>query len=225
MNIGDRIKRIRNLLSREDFGKRIGVSKTTIQNYETKDMVPKGKVIQKIVEEFGVSVEWLLTGAGEPWPSAGGDGLYVAGKREEKVIDGARFRIQHVTPESVIETADQRRGEVRDSGVSSFGKASDSLREIYDKADPVIRIALEANLEAFKLASKMISDYRMMEERVSNLEDKVAELQRLIEEIRRIIIKHGPPPEIAERREDWALLKSLLNLNDGANPSPERSQP
>ena len=52
MGIGSRIEFIRGDLSRQDFGKRIGVGKTTVQNYEIKDNVPKGHVIKKIREEF-----------------------------------------------------------------------------------------------------------------------------------------------------------------------------
>lgn len=217
MGIGDRIKVVRGNLSRDDFGDRIGVGKTAVHNYETKDMVPKGRVIQKIVEVFGVSVGWLLTGQGEPWPSAGGDGLYLAGKTEEKVIDGVRIKAQVFSPETAIKSADGRRGEVREEGVDPFGAAVSALREIFDHNDPLTRAALESNLALFKVSSKIISEYGKMRDEFYELKGKVAELERIIRE-------HRPPEGTVERRRNWDQIKPHLNHNEG-RPAEERSEP
>ena len=66
MSIGERIKKIRGDLSRKEFIKRIGVSQASLTNYETKNMTPKGEVLQKICEEFGADLQWLLTGKESP---------------------------------------------------------------------------------------------------------------------------------------------------------------
>lgn len=67
MGIGSRIEQIRGKLTRQEFAKRIGVGKTSVQNYEVKDLVPKGEVLLKLRNEFHVDIEWLLTGEGGPY--------------------------------------------------------------------------------------------------------------------------------------------------------------
>ena len=82
MSIGERIKTVRGSLSQKDFAKKIGVHLTTVQLYESGN-IPKGDVLQRIKEKFGVSIDWLLTGEGEPFidgqglePGSGGPADY-----------------------------------------------------------------------------------------------------------------------------------------------------
>jgi len=67
MSIGSRIKQIRGKVSREDFARKIGADKSTIQRYENEDNIPKGDILRRIHERFGVDLNWLLTGRGEPY--------------------------------------------------------------------------------------------------------------------------------------------------------------
>lgn len=66
-SIGERIKYVRGTLSRPKFAKRIGVSLTTVQNYETSNTLPKLEVLRKISTEFGINNDWLITGVGNPY--------------------------------------------------------------------------------------------------------------------------------------------------------------
>jgi transcriptional regulator with XRE-family HTH domain len=66
MSIGQRIKQVRGDLSKTEFSKRIGISQASLSNYETKNKTPKGDVIQRICKEFGVDLQWLLTGQESP---------------------------------------------------------------------------------------------------------------------------------------------------------------
>jgi transcriptional regulator with XRE-family HTH domain len=61
MGIENRIKIIRGKLSQKEFGKKISVSQSAVQLYE-KGSIPKGDVLLSIHKEFGVDINWLLTG-------------------------------------------------------------------------------------------------------------------------------------------------------------------
>ena len=67
MTLGERIKTIRGRLTQKEFGGKLGVSLAAIQNYESTDSIPKGDVLQRINGEFGVDINWLLTGEGDPY--------------------------------------------------------------------------------------------------------------------------------------------------------------
>jgi len=66
MSIGDRIKLIRDGVSRDKFATQTGISKTALVNYEAGDRVPPSDYLLKILEQFPeVSPAWLLAGEGE----------------------------------------------------------------------------------------------------------------------------------------------------------------
>lgn len=69
MTVGERIRAIRVglKLSQTEFGKRVGLERATLSNYERgADQPGKGR-LYLIAEKFGVNPEWLLTGKGEPY--------------------------------------------------------------------------------------------------------------------------------------------------------------
>lgn len=63
----DRIKRIRseNHLSMESFGKKIGISKSSVSLLESGKNSPSDQTILLICREFSINEEWLRTGNGE----------------------------------------------------------------------------------------------------------------------------------------------------------------
>lgn len=65
-SVNTRIKEVRktNHLTLEEFGRRIGVARTTISNIERGYRKPSGQMVKFICREFGYSEEWLNTGAG-----------------------------------------------------------------------------------------------------------------------------------------------------------------
>ncbi|MDA5547389.1 helix-turn-helix transcriptional regulator [Yersinia massiliensis] len=50
-------------LTQESLGKKIGVSKATLSQWESGTTEPNGKNLVNLAKELGVSVEWLLDGA------------------------------------------------------------------------------------------------------------------------------------------------------------------
>ena len=60
MSIGERIIKVRGGLTREEFAKRLGVNKSSVQRWETENQVPTGTAIIRLIEEFGIDANWLL---------------------------------------------------------------------------------------------------------------------------------------------------------------------
>lgn len=52
-----------NNLSRNEFGKILGISSSTMGSWKSKNLFPPIETIAKIAEKLNVSMEWLLTGA------------------------------------------------------------------------------------------------------------------------------------------------------------------
>lgn len=67
LSIEDRVLLIREKkeLSQEEFGERIGVTKSTISLIERKLRNPSERVIRDICREFNVNEDWLRNGTGE----------------------------------------------------------------------------------------------------------------------------------------------------------------
>ena len=65
----DRIKFVRERakLTQADFGKRIGVSQSTVAGYENGINVPRDSVVNNICREFCVDPQWLQSGEGAPF--------------------------------------------------------------------------------------------------------------------------------------------------------------
>lgn len=66
--LGKRIRQARGKVSQDDFSARIGISKGSLGFYERDENLPKVDVIIKICSETGVTLEWLMTGAGPMKP-------------------------------------------------------------------------------------------------------------------------------------------------------------
>lgn len=60
-------------LTQQEFAERIGIKRNTVANYESGRNVPTDSVLSLICREFGVSPEWLKTGAGEMFVPEGNE--------------------------------------------------------------------------------------------------------------------------------------------------------
>lgn len=63
----DRIKKVRKLnnLTMEQFGNRIGITKSSVSLLESGKNSPSEQTLKLICKEFNVDMEWLQTGNGE----------------------------------------------------------------------------------------------------------------------------------------------------------------
>lgn len=79
--MNERIKKLRLALNlnQTEFGLRIGVKQTTVAGYENGSRAPIDAIITSICREFGVSEDWLRTGAG------GDDAMFVKLSKDEEM--------------------------------------------------------------------------------------------------------------------------------------------
>ena len=75
MEIYERIKEIRkdNNLTQDEFGDKIGVSRSVIANIELGRVDAKDHMVKLIAKEFDVNEEWIRTGEGEKYPEISSD--------------------------------------------------------------------------------------------------------------------------------------------------------
>lgn len=92
--IEDRILMIREKLelSQEEFGERIGVTKSTISLLERKLRNPSERVIRDICREFNINEEWLRNGKG------GEDNMFVDVTPQEKAYNRFGYIMENATP-------------------------------------------------------------------------------------------------------------------------------
>ena len=62
MTFGERLKILRKEfnISQDDLGKKIGVARTSVANYETNRNYPTSEVLEKLSDVFKVSIDYLL---------------------------------------------------------------------------------------------------------------------------------------------------------------------
>ncbi|MCB1470843.1 MAG: helix-turn-helix domain-containing protein [Rhizobiaceae bacterium] len=60
--IGERLKSLHPGVSRLQFAKELGVSDSTLGNYERGDRTPDVEFLVRLRERFGIDIHWLLTG-------------------------------------------------------------------------------------------------------------------------------------------------------------------
>lgn len=65
--MNERIKQLRKEIniSQEEFGKRIGIGKTSVSKIETGENSPSEQTIMLMCREFNVNEEWLRNGKGD----------------------------------------------------------------------------------------------------------------------------------------------------------------
>ncbi|MDR2489140.1 MAG: helix-turn-helix domain-containing protein [Desulfovibrio sp.] len=64
--LGERLKKIRGSMSQAAFAARVGISKGALGGYERDENVPGTEAINKICSITCISVDWLITGGGQP---------------------------------------------------------------------------------------------------------------------------------------------------------------
>ncbi len=149
MDIGDRIKFIRGDLTQKEFGQKIKADQSTVQVWETRNNLPKGDILQRIHQQFGVNVNWLLTGEGDPYIGnraqdrvevADGKGLW--GDTRSMEIEGKSFMVTTYEPENPIQQGKE--------GVKTGFSDSDKGGEIISEDELALVRALRRAGEEYK---------------------------------------------------------------------------
>ena len=96
MDNADIFERIKNFrkndlhISQEEFGKRLGVSRSVIKNMELNNLAKpeqKEPLIKLIVKEFNLNERWLRTGDGDPFCEILAEDEYVRATTEIDIKD------------------------------------------------------------------------------------------------------------------------------------------
>ena len=66
-NFGERIKYIRGTLTQPEFDKKLDVGRNNVYTWETNKNMPLAEILLQIYKEYGVNINWLLSGEGEPY--------------------------------------------------------------------------------------------------------------------------------------------------------------
>ena len=80
-NIGERIKYIRGSLTQPEFGKKLGVGRNNVYTWESNKSMPLSDTLFRIYKEYGVNINWLLSGEGEPYIE----------KSKRSIVMGSRY--------------------------------------------------------------------------------------------------------------------------------------
>ena len=201
MSIGKRIKMVRGALSRPEFGQKIGVSQSAVQNYETLNHIPKGDVLQRIHSEYEVDLNWLLTGEGESYtkveqeglPSADGKGLW--GQTRHHDVDGQQIDVTLFTPPSTQPSPDP-------GALNPFVRGVGALQTIFDSGDPLLISTIQANLTAFEQAALKDQFLREQSLRIQKLEEECEALKKQISDLKKLIEEGDAPAGAAKTRTD-----------------------
>lgn len=201
MHIGDRIKFIRGNLTQGQFAEKIKVDQSTVQVWEGKNKVPKGDILKRIREAFGVSIDWLLTGEGDPYPGVfpyyngadsgpGGLGEGALGEGVgDKELFGRTRLIEKQGKQFVLTEYGPRPGAAGGSrGGPGLGRAVDMLATVLDSGNPLYIQVVLSVLSAFSSAAT----------RTKQQTEEIRQLTRECEELRtrlEALEAEASPPE------------------------------
>ena len=170
-----------------EFAKKIQVDKATVSTWESHDSFPKGDILERIHRQFGVNINWLLTGEGEAYInkdtregepdtaqkgsirfSAGDavcdqDGLY--GRTRHHEIEGKKQSVTLFEPKGADDP---------------FAEAVSGLRRIFDSRDPVLIPAIQANIRAFQISARRERQISEQQTEIQQLKDVCEELKQRI---------------------------------------------
>ncbi len=117
-----RLREVRGDLSQREFAKSIGItSQQTYANYE-KGRLPKTPIIQKIAQQYGVNMEWLISGS-PPKYTKGSDAV----KRQD--YEGAFEALIYTMP---IEDLTTRMHDLIDEAVKGDINAISAIKATLD---------------------------------------------------------------------------------------------
>jgi len=68
-DIGKRLKVLRGRLNQQKWAQQLNVSLRAYQRYEHGEVFPNPKLLSKLSKQFGINVDWIVTGQGETYIS------------------------------------------------------------------------------------------------------------------------------------------------------------
>ena len=177
MSLGDRIKQLRllkNNISQSDFGKIIGTSQSAVQSWESNKSLPGADFLFKIKQEFGIDINWLLTGEGEQYPDSE---INIGGFVRKPVVE---YQV----------------------GDDPFARSVSGLRQIFESRDQALIAAIQINIQSFQLSIQKDLKLKQQSLEIQKLKEECEDLKKRIAalEEKKDITRLGPAEEVIERK-------------------------
>jgi transcriptional regulator with XRE-family HTH domain len=178
MTIGERIKLIRGSLSLKDFAQRIDPAKKSSYDWESGKAMPGASTLEKIHRVFGININWLLTGEGDPFlnqdnPANIKDPGMVNPLIAATSLPGSRHMPGATDP---------------------FMDAISGLREIYDSGNASLIQAIEINIRVIRQQAHREKILNDQTDQINSLENNCEKLTKEVESLKDLIETHlgGP---------------------------------
>jgi len=194
--IGKRIKFIRGDLTQGEFAERIKVDQSTVQVWEGRNKVPKGDILQRIREAFGVSIDWLLTGEGDPFgiassPYHGWDAQAVElgeGAGDKDLFGRTKFIEKEGKQFILTEYAPPEGASSASRSSPGLGRAVDMLANVLNSEDP---LSIQVVLSVLSAFSAAVTRTKQQTEEIQQLRRECEELRKRLEDLEAA----APPPK------------------------------
>lgn len=176
MTLSGRIKTVRGSLSQEAFAEKISASQSAVTAWERGEgQFPKGDMLHKIREVFGVNINWLLTGEGAPYDKK------ETPKGEIRETKELWAKTEHREIAGEPRTFQVYGEGSPDQPTAGLGQAVDMLATVLQSGDQVYIHALMSNLLAF---SRAVEESKRHSDRITQLEKRLLLLEEKLKQPR-----------------------------------------
>lgn len=166
-------------LTQVQLAKKVGVSKTTIQNYES-GAIPKGTYLFLLSRALKCSIDWLLVFEESPFikkefilgSPSGMTGEMIRKDEKGSLYNKVEMTAMHVAAPGAEYNAD----------MDDFGRAATGLKEIFDSGDPVLIPAIQANIHAFQISARREAHIQEQTKEISDLKKRMESLEKQMKE-------------------------------------------
>ncbi len=164
--------------SRELFASEIGVSPKTVERWESKkkENLPKGSLLLSIIKQFPdtrISLNWLMSGDGEPYPGA-------TAKHPQLCGQGA----PDIKGDVVSSAQAQPAPDLEPPNIGGqFMEDINHLKVIYDYEDLEIINAIHSNLRIFNRTVQREMEVKDLKQKVAHLEQENTALRARIDNL------------------------------------------
>jgi len=195
MKVIENLIRVRGSLTQKEFASRIGTNQSTVQKWEKGETLPGSRFLEAIYREFGVSVDWLLTGQGDPYIKDRARGSPGPSESEKPVVQVSGA--ENVSDENFrISDALTMCARVLDSQ-TSYATALYLNIQHFDRA-----VSAERRLAQIEHSQKsMENKINALVEKVKTLEylqEEKKELRKEVNRLRATYESPGPAPDTEE---------------------------
>lgn len=169
--IGGRVAyiRIKNGLNQEEFGKKIGITKSNVSSIENHLYEPSYQPIVQIIEKFKLNPVWFLIGEGDPVLS-----------RENGWVEENQPLYEGASPENRM-ASDPKPPEYEPHGgwkPQTDPKGWEMLGKVHAilTSGGIYARALAANIDAFHQAIEMVDQLNAINEKYENILNRINDL-------------------------------------------------